>query len=111
MAYGGVLLVGGIPLSSAAEVFTRTAALLPGRLQFIPDGETGVRDSYITWQIDRFPKETPRKFLGVDLPAGHSGVCTQESILPTLYDNAALKSYATFTRAPEQGLLPHGVRF
>lgn len=62
MAYGGVLLVGGIPLSSAAEVFTRTAALLPGRLQFIPDGETGVRDSYITWQIDRFPKETPANF-------------------------------------------------
>jgi hypothetical protein len=55
MADGGVHLVGSIPLLSAEEVFTRTAAVLPGRLQSIPDGETGVRDNYIVWLRDRFP--------------------------------------------------------
>lgn len=112
MADGGVLLVGSIPLSSAEKVFRRTAAALSGRLQSIPNGETGVRENFISWQIDRFPKETIRKFIGgVDLPAGHSGLFTQESILPTLYDNAALKSYAAFTRAREQGIIPNSLRF
>lgn len=36
-----VLLIGSIPLSSAKEVFLTTSAALPGRLQDLPDSETG----------------------------------------------------------------------
>src|SRR5436305_15182376 len=47
----GVLLVGSVPLPSAADVFRTTSAILGERLRRIPDGETGVRTNWIGWQI------------------------------------------------------------
>jgi hypothetical protein len=104
----GVHLVGSIPLSSPEEVFTKIVAALPNRLQSIPDGETGVRSNYIGWQLDCFPKETIHKVLGgVDLPDGHPGVFTQESIKPS----QSLESYKKFVTLRAQGTIPKGVRF
>jgi hypothetical protein len=108
----GVLLIGSIPLSSTEEVLTKTIAALPSRLQSVPDGETGSRDNYIAWQRDCFPIETMRKMIGgVDLPDGHSGIFTQESIKPTHYEEVALDSYGTFVKLREQGVIPQGIRF
>lgn len=108
----GVLLVGSIPLSSTKEVLTKTTAALPGRLQSVPDGETGSRDNYIGWQRDCFPIETRRKIIGgTDLPDGHSGVFNLEDVKPTRYEEAALESYATFVESRKQGVIPQGMRF
>ncbi|GKZ65740.1 hypothetical protein AnigIFM60653_003195 [Aspergillus niger] len=107
----GVLLLGSIPLSSAEEVFNKIPAALPGRLFAIPDGETGIRDNYIRWQVDCFPKETIHQFLGgTDVPADHPGF-TLDDIKPTRYDTVAFESYQTFLKLREQKVIPSGVRF
>ncbi|GKZ34997.1 hypothetical protein AbraIFM66950_005436, partial [Aspergillus brasiliensis] len=107
----GVLLLGSIPLSSTEEVFNKIPAALPGRLFSIPDGETGIRDNYIRWQVDCFPKETIHQFLGgTDVPADHPGF-TLDDIKPTRYDTVALESYQSFLKLREQNVIPPGVRF
>jgi hypothetical protein len=47
-------LVGSIPLSSTSEVFQTIPSSLPNLLTRIPDGETGVRGSFIMWQTEVF---------------------------------------------------------
>lgn len=107
----GILLLGSIPLSSTEEVFHKIPAALPDRLFSIPDGETGIRDNYIRWQVDSFPKEAIHHFLGgTDLPADHPGF-TLNDIKPTRYDTVALESYQTFLKLLEQEVIPPGVRF
>lgn len=105
-----VLLIGSIPLSSAEEVFLTAAAALPGRLQFIPDGETGIRSNYIAWQGECFSRGTLR---GTSLPDDDSitGLFTLDAIKPSQYDTAALQSYETFVRLREKNLIPSTVRF
>lgn len=46
----GVLLVGSVPRDSAEEVFKTCAAILGDHLQALPDGEVGVRKSWIQCQ-------------------------------------------------------------
>ncbi|KAL2837955.1 hypothetical protein BJY01DRAFT_258199 [Aspergillus pseudoustus] len=107
----GVLLVGSIPLSSTDKVFTKICSALRDRLYSIPDGETGIRGNYIGWELDCFPKEAIRYFLGgIDPPPGHLGF-TLESIKPSQYDTAALDSYKRFTELRAQGIIPQGIRF
>ncbi|KAB8212126.1 hypothetical protein BDV34DRAFT_234042 [Aspergillus parasiticus] len=94
----GVLLVGSIPLTTTEEVLSKVCSALHRRLRSIPDGEPGVRNSYIGWQLDCFPKETRDSILGVtaaELPPDHSGTFSLESVKETQYDIAA----------------PRGVRF
>ena len=65
----GVLMVGSVPGASPQEVFTRLTTALPGRLQAVPDGETGERWNYIGWQLQRFPRVARRNELGgIPLP-------------------------------------------
>jgi hypothetical protein len=44
-----VYLVGSVPLADAAQVFETVGAALGKRLLRIPDGETGMRQDWITW--------------------------------------------------------------
>jgi hypothetical protein len=109
----GVLLVGSIPLSTTEEVFATVCKELPGRLRTIPDGETGVRDTYVFWQRDCFPVEARRMIPlvdGIELPEKHPGF-TQESVKPTGYDDAAIRSYKAFADLQKQGVIPQDVRF
>jgi hypothetical protein len=107
----GVLLVGSIPLSSTEEVFTSVSAALPGRLKWIPDGETGIRTNFNRWQVSCFPRETLRDHLGgVDFPADHAGF-TQESVKPTQYDIEAIQSYEKFLQLRKKNIIPANVRF
>jgi len=48
-----VLLVGSIPLKSAAEVFAAVGKTLGGLVPRIPDGETGERINWIMFQADK----------------------------------------------------------
>ncbi|KAJ8108698.1 hypothetical protein ONZ43_g6348 [Nemania bipapillata] len=108
----GVLMVGSVPGASPKEVFTRLATALPGRLEAVPDGETGERWNYIGWQLARFPVIARRMELG-GTPLPESGLpnLTLEDIQPTAYDEVALSSYGEFKRLREQGIIPAKVRF
>ncbi|KAI1421981.1 hypothetical protein F5Y12DRAFT_765087 [Xylaria sp. FL1777] len=110
----GVLMVGSVPGASPQEVFTRLNDSLPGRLQAVPDGETGERWNYIGWQLDRFPPVARRNELGgTPLPesASERPTFTLADIKPTAYDEVALSSYAEFKRLRQQNIIPPNVRF
>ncbi|KAI1779528.1 hypothetical protein F4818DRAFT_399612 [Hypoxylon cercidicola] len=108
----GVLMVGSVPGASPREVFERLATTLPGRLQAVPDGETGERWNYIGWQLQRFPLVARRSELG-GTPVPESGPPTFKlaDIDPTAYDEAALSSYTEFKRLRQQNVIPSNVRF
>ncbi|KAI0162930.1 hypothetical protein BJ166DRAFT_281179 [Pestalotiopsis sp. NC0098] len=112
MSPTGVLMVGSVPGDSPKEVFTRLAAALPGRLQSVPDGETGERWNYIGWQLGRFPAVARRTELG-GTPLPDSGVPTFSlaDIEPTGYDETALSSYDEFIQLRQQNVIPSNVRF
>ncbi|KAB8272829.1 hypothetical protein BDV30DRAFT_227041 [Aspergillus minisclerotigenes] len=103
----GVHLVGSIPLSDTEQVFRQIRAALPSRLYSIPDGEPGVRQNYIGWELSCFPPETWRPFLpgSAELPTDHPGF-THESVAPFQYDGAALDSYKRFVELRDQGIIP-----
>lgn len=106
-----VLMVGSVPLETSKEVFTKLVTTLPDRLPALPDGETGERDNYIGWQIDRFPSETRRPELGgteTPSPKPSYGV---NSIKPTRYDDVAIASYADFVELRSAGVIPPDIRF
>ncbi|KAI0415222.1 hypothetical protein F5X98DRAFT_347324 [Xylaria grammica] len=114
MEPAGVLMVGSVPGASPHDVFVRLAAALPGRLQAIPDGETGERWNYIGWQLGRFPPVARRNELGGSpLPESASGLptFTLADIKPTAYDEAALSSYNEFKQLRQQNVIPPYVRF
>ncbi|KAK9413229.1 hypothetical protein SUNI508_02428 [Seiridium unicorne] len=109
-----VLMVGSVPGASSQEVFTRLTTALPGRLQAVPDGETGERWNYIGWQLNRFPLLARRDELG-GTPLPESGfelpTFTLADIKPTAYDDLALSSYAEFKRLRQKQIIPSNVRF
>ncbi len=45
-----VQLVGSVPLGKADEVLRMVGSILGRRLPRVPDGDTGVRASWIAWQ-------------------------------------------------------------
>ena len=108
----GVLMVGSVPLSSSREVFTKLCEALPGRLYSIPDGETGDRWNFIGWQLPLFPLETRR--LPSDappLPEPWNRNYNLASVQPTEYGEAAVRSYADFSKLKEQQIIGPNVRF
>ncbi|KAJ4358684.1 uncharacterized protein N0V89_003268 [Didymosphaeria variabile] len=112
MALNEVLMVGSVPGTGPQEVFSRLLAALPGRLQAVPDGETGERNNYIGWQLQRFPRVARRNELGgTPLPELGPPTFSLEDIEPTAYDEAALSSYAEFTRLRQQKIVPPNVLF
>ncbi|KAB8214067.1 hypothetical protein BDV33DRAFT_196415 [Aspergillus novoparasiticus] len=99
---------------STEEVLSKVCSALPRRLRSILDGETDVRNNYIGWQLDYFPKETRDSILGVttaELPPDHSGIFSLESAKATQYDIAALEFYKTFMKLRDEGTMPQALRF
>jgi len=116
----GALLVGSVPLSDPAEVFTTASAILGRHLQRIPDGEIGVRTIWIAWQHKIFENhpafelEPPPPGQYAPLPRfrlrdearGH------DLVFPALgYAEAAKSSYGDFSRLKSDGVVPAFMRF
>ncbi|KAJ5638853.1 hypothetical protein N7528_001243 [Penicillium herquei] len=107
----GALLLGSVPLSSNEEVLSQMCQYLPGRLKYIPDGETGKRSNWIRWEAKCFPSEALEPFLdGVPLPENHAGF-TQHDVKPSQYDQVAIESYEKFKDLRSKGIIPADVRF
>ncbi|KAL1983156.1 hypothetical protein VTN96DRAFT_406 [Rasamsonia emersonii] len=92
-----VLLIGSIPLSSAKEVFLTTSAALPGRLQDLPDSETG-------FEATTSPGRRTAS-------GGRPGERSTWTEIRLWYDTAALQSYEIFLRLGDKNAIPSQTRF
>lgn len=115
---GHVHLVGSIPLSNSEEVFRASAVALGSRLKRIPDGETGKRTRWNSWTAPTY-EATPGLEL-VDPPEGSYTPWQQaklvidadELVLSRLgFADAAIASWAAFSRLKREGVIPSGTRF
>ncbi len=122
---GDVLLVGSVPRESAAEVFKTCSAILGDHLQALPDGEVGVRKSWIQCQaigvFDKHPAiETVRR------PRSAGGFATDYSenwifrLKPGVqslkfgdlgYARWAVESYKVFRELRRRNTIPDAMRF
>lgn len=116
----GVLLVGSVPLANEEEVFRTASSILGNRLRRIPDGETGNRILWITWQMDVMNNNPSLEPVGQDHP--EYGDVRRFQVKPSVaaedvsfsdlgYAKAAINSYATFARLKDEGVIPANVRF
>ncbi len=116
-----VHLVGSVPLASAQEVFTVVSRALGEAVQRIPDGETGDRTYWITfqqqvlsqaenieqvesWRIPQVPKKEWVRF-GVKDPS-------KPAVFgPLRYASEAIASYRQFAALKAKGDIATGTRF
>ncbi|MEN0021968.1 MAG: hypothetical protein AAGC61_01715 [Microbacterium sp.] len=119
----GALLVGSVNYDDAETTIRTAAEVLGTRLRRIPDGEVGKRFHWIMFQPDVLGEAEGIERIGdepVPFPAGidarplriGEGVDAAGIRLPALgYADAAIESYAIFTRLRGEGVVPEGTRF
>lgn len=122
MSVRGSHLVGSVPLPDSEAVFRHCIAGLPGRLNRIPDGETGPRNYFTFFQYLLF-KSVPQLMVNFeDNVESQQKNFTPEQIdegiaqlnkvgINTGYDDAAIESYAVFKRLKDEGVIPKHVKF
>lgn len=116
-----VHLVGSIPLPSTENVFTALSEALPGRVDRMPDGETGVRNNFVWFQRDVFAaapqvrRQWDSDLNSIPIPApSQSEIDTAIAALKelsTTYDSNAIESYKTFKALQDAGKIPSNVKF
>ncbi len=116
----GVHLNGSVPLENNIAVFTQASTILGKHLRRMPDGETGARINWYTWQIPLLTglpyfentKTQGGAYTGRDLFDLRAGVTAEQIRLPAPgYTAAARESFAEFSRLKREGLIAREVRF
>nr|WP_201470985.1 hypothetical protein [Microbacterium hydrocarbonoxydans] len=119
----GALLVGSVNFDDAETTMRTAAELLGPRLRRIPDGEVGKRFHWIMFQpdvlgeadgIERIGDEPLPFRAGIDARPLRiaDGVDAASIRLPALgYADAAIESYAIFSRLRDEGVVPAATRF
>lgn len=119
----GALLVGSVNFDDAETTMRTAAELLGPRLRRIPDGEVGKRFHWIMFQpdvlgeadgIERIGDEPIPFRAGIDARPLRiaDGVDAPSIQLPPLgYADAAIESYAIFSRLRDEGVVPAATRF
>jgi hypothetical protein len=113
-----VHLVGSVPLADAETVFRTVAESLGPTVRRIPDGETGVRDNWVVWQLPVL--EATAGVVGSDTeeygpgrrirPA--PGQVPEDIVFgPLGYAQAALDSWEIFARLQDEGVIDRAARF
>jgi hypothetical protein len=114
---------GSVNLADTESVMREIVSRVPSGLRRIPDGETGDRDNWIFFQMQKFlqsPSLVPARPLDAaigdyeQLPQLRlaDGVDPAEMRWPDIgYADAYLTSYETFAALREEGVIPGGVRF
>jgi len=123
-----VHLVGSVPLPDSESVFRTVCGAVGSYITRLPDGETGIRKSWIKFlqdvladhpAIELDPDAPPFKFVQWD------GVVVREiprlHVIPgkevtadgfvTGYADMAIESFAVFDRLQKEGVIPAGVKF
>ncbi|MDE0059716.1 MAG: hypothetical protein OXI22_16610 [Defluviicoccus sp.] len=120
MAERPVHLVGSIPLEDAATVFREAGRRLGDRLARIPDGETGIRRNWISWQHRLFAEQEAlvvseakeREYqLGPPFRLAPGRGADDMAFGELGYARAAAASWRDFTAAVEEGAVPESCRF
>jgi hypothetical protein len=122
----GAVLVGSVPLPDAEAVFRTVAGALGRHLRRLPDGETGARLNWFTWQVDRFREcpqlePAPEGAPAVGRPASR-GERPKFQLRPGVdpasvrfgplgYAAAARESYALFARLKRESVILEHCRF
>jgi hypothetical protein len=113
---------GSVNLAGGETVMREITSRVPSGLRRLPDGETGDRNNWIFFQLQRFlqlPWLVPE---GLDAAEGDyenmpklqlaDGVDPAGVTWPNLgYADAYLASYQTFVALRDEGVIPAGVRF
>jgi len=119
-----VLLLGSVPLANTREVMSVVAGALGERLKRIPDGETGSRSKFITWQAGVLEKaeQFEMRELGPQSEWGPNGELPPPVAIlrqgakgtpkfpPTGYAAAALQSYQVFSDLKRRGAIHKDAR-
>lgn len=120
-----VLLLGSLPLDSAGSVFDVVSSTLGDALKRVPDGETGPRSKFVTWQAPRLgaAEQFDVEELGPQSDWGPNGefpprviklradASGEPDLGPTGYADEALKSWALFKDRQAAGKIPPDTRF
>jgi hypothetical protein len=123
-----VHLVGSIPLPDAESVFRTVSAALGPHLLRLPDGETGIRKTWIRFlqevladnpAIERASDLPPFKFVQWDGKVVREiprlrikpGAKPQAGTFRTGYADMAMESWGLFDRLQQAGVIPAGVKF
>jgi len=119
----GVHLVGSVPLKNAEEVFRMASSILGDRLSRLPDGETGEqRLIFIRGfqgpvfadhpQLELAPNPESDNYVPVPQYRMKAGIKASEVVFKRLgYAEAAIASYALFSRLKQEGVIPRACRF
>ena len=116
----GAHLVGSVPVQTAEETFRLGMRHLGQHLKRMPDGEVGERDTWIRWQFAKIGAseqleqlDQPSEYVPVPPFSVRKDVKSADEIqFPDLgYANAAIDSYAVFTRLKGDGVIPDSMRF
>ena len=111
---------GGVNLPDTETVLRTLAERVPFGVRRLPDGEPGERAGWIGYQVPRLlttpglerveaPDDDPYAGSAVRLPAGTDA---DRIDWPDLgYATEYARSYATFRRLRDEGVIPSGVRF
>ena len=118
MANRRVVLIGSVPLPSAATVFSEVSRRIGPACASVPDGETGPRLDWIGWYYGHVCRNPALERVDPNeqgfMPALRlrDGLAwTEVDFRPTGYLDAALQSYATFRDLKERGVIAAGTRF
>src|SRR5215469_12270859 len=123
-----VHFVGSIPLADAETVFRTLTAAAGPHLQRLPDGETGIRKTWIRFlqdvlaenpAIERADDVPPFKFVQWDgelireIPRlrVRPGSVPDPATFNTGYAEMAIASWSVFEQLQRAGIIPAGVRF
>ncbi|MGI9261841.1 MAG: hypothetical protein ACR2QR_07385 [Woeseiaceae bacterium] len=116
----GAHLVGSIAAETAEEAFKLAVENMGDRLERLPDGEVGERDTWIRWQHARIGasgqltnSDADNVYVPVKPFRVIDGIESSDEIeFPNLgYADAAIESYAVFERLVEEGTIPSRMRF
>ena len=114
---------GSVNLADNESVMREVVSRVPSGLRRLPDGETGDRDNWILFQLQKFlqaPWLVPVQpvnvvdgdYEGAPQLRLADGADPAEVTWPDLgYADAYLASYQTFVALREQGIVPDGIRF
>jgi hypothetical protein len=123
-----VHFVGSIPLSDAETVFRTLAGAVGARAKRLPDGETGIRKTWIRFLQDVLA-DNPAVELAADAPPFKfvqwdgkvireiprlrvkPGMTPESKNFTTGYADMAIESFGVFDRLQKAGAIPAGVKF
>src|ERR1700755_3013961 len=123
-----VHFVGSIPLPDAETVFRTLSAATGPRLKRLPDGETGIRKTWIRF-LQQVLADNPAIEVASDVPPFKftqwdgkllreiprlrvkPGARLDPATVKTGYADMAIASWRIFERLQQQGVIPAGVKF